>query len=126
MEVSLFAIVFAFAGVLIGSAVAQALSSIVAHHLAAVETSTTASFTASQAQSEASTYLLAKSTIITNSRSQCSSSTNACVVFEPCSATQPACVVVVERSVLLPVVNTPITWIAKAVSIWQPGTATPL
>lgn len=122
MEIFLFTVIFVFAGVFLGSAGAQSLSAIVAHHLAAVETTTTPAFTITEAKAEASTYLLAKSTTITTSISQCSPNTNACVVFEPCSAAQPACTVVVERRVLVPVVNTPMVWIAKAVSIWQPGT----
>ena len=123
MEVVLFTLVFAFGGVFIGSAGAQGLSAIVAHHLAAVETSSSSTFATLEAKSETSTYLLAKSTTITTSMSQCSPSASACVVFEPCSATQPVCTVVVERRVMLPVANTPIVWTAKAVSTWQQGTA---
>ncbi|WP_298442842.1 hypothetical protein [Ferrimicrobium sp.] len=121
MEVFVFTVIFVFGGVFIGSAGAQALSAIVAHHLAAVEASTTATFANAEAKSESSIYLLASSTGIVTSQSQCSPNTNACVVFEPCSAAQPVCTVVVERRVVIPVANMPIVWSAKAVSIWQQG-----
>jgi hypothetical protein len=119
VEVVLFTLVFAFGGVFIGSAGAQALSAIVAHHLVAVETTSSFAFAKEQAQSEGSTYLLAPSTDVTTAVSQCATSQSACVVFEPCSASQPVCTVVVERRVMLPVVNKQIVWTAKAVSAWQ-------
>jgi hypothetical protein len=119
VEVALFTLVFAFGGVFIGSATAQALAAIVAHHLAALETTSSVAFAKQQAEEEGNTYLLAPSTDVTTAIAQCATSQSACVVFEPCSASQPVCTVVVERRVMLPVVNTQIVWTAKAVSPWQ-------
>jgi hypothetical protein len=121
-QILVLVLVFAFSGVLIGSAVVQSFTDIVAHHVASLEVSTPPSFTVAQATNEASTYLLANNPSEPSSVSQCSTTASTCIVFEPCSATSPACVVVVERKVTLPVIGDKITWIAKATSVWQPGT----
>jgi len=122
MQVVVLVLVFAFSGTLIGSAVVQSFTDIVAHHIASLEVSTPPSFTVAQATSEASTYLLAKNPSEPSSTSQCSTTASTCIVFEPCSAISPDCVVVVERKVTLPVIGSKITWIAKATAVWQPGT----
>ncbi len=122
MQVLVLVLVFAFSGTLIGSAVVQSFTDIVAHHIASIEVSAPPSFTVTEANSAASTYLLAKNPSIQTYPSQCQSSASTCIAFEPCSATSPACVVVVERQVTLPVVDKKITWIAKATAVWQPGT----
>lgn len=118
VEVFFFTLVFVFAAVLIGSATAQAMSEVVAHHLAALETSGNQVLMQSEAKTEAHDYLMANVTQVSSSLSGCSNSANACVVTEPCSSTSPACVVVVERRVMIPIVDSPIIWSAKAVSIW--------
>ncbi len=120
LEVFLFSLVFVFAAVLIGSAAAQAMSEVVANHLAAIDISGNTALMAQEAQSEPRQFLLANTVSVTSSASQCGSA-NACVVAEPCSSSNPACVVIVERRVMIPIVDTPVTWSAKAVSIWQPG-----
>ena len=120
LEIFLFSVVFVFAAVLIGSAGAQAMSEVVANHLAAIEISGNAGLMAQEIRSEPRRFLLANTVASTSSVSQCGSA-NACVVIEPCSSTSPACVVIVERRVMIPIVDTPVTWMAKAVSIWQPG-----
>ena len=119
VEVSLFTIIFVFAGVLIGSATAQAMSELVAHHLAALATSGNPSLMATEAQSEAHQLLQAAVVQTTTSPSQCGTTANACVIVEPCSSISPACVVIVQRRVMIPIVNSPIVWSAKAVSPWQ-------
>ena len=96
------------------------MSEVVANHLAAVEISGNAALMAQETQNEPHQFLLANTVQVTTWVSQCGSA-NACVVLEPCSSGSPACVVIVERRVMIPIVDTPVTWSAKAVSIWQPG-----
>ena len=122
VEVSIFTLVFAFGAVLIGSVGAQAMSDYVAHNIAAlmpnnVVAGTASQFVTEQAQYEAHKYLQASSTDVVSSRSQCGTAA-ACVVLNPCSGASPVCVASVERRVTIPVVDSTITWYAKAVSIW--------
>ena len=91
-----------------------------ANHLAAIEISGNSSLMAQESQSEPHQFLLANSVQSATWPSQCGSA-NACVVVEPCFSWSPACVVIVERRVMIPIVDAPVTWSAKAVSIWQPG-----
>ena len=121
VEVAIFTVIFVFAGVLIGSATAQAMSEVVANHLAAVEVSGNTKLLNQESTSEAQQYLQASVVQTTTSVNQCNTTANACVVLEPCSASSPACVIVVERRVMIPIVDSPVIWSAKATSIWQPG-----
>lgn len=121
VEVSIFTLIFVFAGVLVGSATAQAMSEVVANHLAAVEISGNSLLLNQESTSEAHQFLQASVVQTTTSAAQCNTTANACVVVEPCSASSPACVIVVERRVMIPIVDSPVVWSAKAVSIWQPG-----
>ena len=120
LEVSLFAIIFVFAAVLIGSATAQAMSEVVANHLAAIEISGNTALMAQEAASEPQQFLDANTVAYVGYASLCGSA-SACVVAPPCSSASPACVVIVERRVMIPIVDTPVVWSAKAVAIWQPG-----
>ena len=121
VEVSIFTVIFVFAGVLVGSATAQAMSEVVANHLAAVEVSGNPQLLKQETTSEAHQFLQAAVVQTTTSVAQCNTTANACVVEEPCSAASPACAIVVERRVMIPIVNSPVVWSAKAVSIWQTG-----
>lgn len=123
MEVSIFALVFTFAGVLIGSAGAQAMSEIAAHHIAslsAVEGPDSA-MVLQEAQNDAHAYLQAKTVAIVHSQVSCGTA-SACVVISPCSSASPVCAVIVERRVMIPVVDSTVTWTARAVSLRQQNT----
>jgi len=119
MEVSIFTLIFAFAGVLIGSAGAQAMSEIAAHHIASLSAvdGPDSAMVLQEAQNDAHAYLQAQTVAIVHSQASCGTA-SACVVISPCSAAFPVCVVIVERRVMIPVANSTVTWTAKAVSIW--------
>lgn len=122
VEVTVFTLVFTFAGSLVVSGTAQAMSSIVAHHvagLAAVEGSGSAAVR-QEAQNDARAYLQTHSApvAVVSSVSQCGTAA-ACVAISPCSSTSPVCLVTVQRRVSIPVVNSTVTWTAKAVSLCQ-------
>lgn len=118
MEVSLFALIFVFAGVLIGSAAVQALSELAAHDLVAIDTTGNTTLLSQEIHTEVRQMLDTASVEIVSGTSQCSTSVPACVAVDPCSSSQPACAVTVERRVMVPVVNEPIVWSAKAVAAW--------
>ncbi len=122
IEVTVFTIVFAFAGSLVLSGTAQVMSAIVAHHVAGlVAAEGPDSLVARQeAQNDAQAYLDArgKPVAIVSSLSQCGTAA-ACVAISTCSSSSPVCLVTVQRRVTIPVVNSAVTWTAKAVSLRQ-------
>ena len=120
LEVFLFALIFVFAAVLIGSATAQAMSEIVAHHIASLVPASGGPnelLIRQESQTEAHQLLASNSTSVVSARYQCGAAST-CVIVNPCSAASPVCVVSVERRVMIPIVDSTITWYAKAVSIW--------
>ena len=119
LEVFFFALIFVFAAVLIGSATAQAMSEIVAHHIASLVpvNGPNNQLVLQESQTEAHQLLASNSTSVVSARYQCGSAST-CVIVNPCSAASPVCVVSVERRVMIPIVDSTITWYAKAVSIW--------
>lgn len=120
LEVLFFALIFVFAAVLIGSATAQAMSEIVAHHIASLvpgSAGANSRLVQQESQTEAQGLLASHSTSVVSARYQCGAAST-CVIVNPCSAASPVCVVSVERKVMIPIVDSPITWYAKAVSIW--------
>ena len=122
MEVSIFALVFTFAGALIFSAGAQAMSEIAAHHIAALSAveGPNSAAVLQEAQNDAHAYLGARNlpVAVVHSQSSCGTAP-ACVVISPCSAAFPVCLVIVERRVMIPVVGSTVTWTARAVSLSQ-------
>lgn len=119
LEVFFFALIFVFAAVLVGSATAQAMSEIVAHHIASLVpvNGPNNQLVLQESQTEAHQLLASNSTSVVSARNQCGSAST-CVIVNPCSAASPVCVVSVERRVMIPIVDSTITWYAKAVSIW--------